>query len=485
MKIRSIALAALATLSTQAFALSPAQVAEAATVKIYMSGATALRNIIGGLFTQNCTADLDIYYSSANTTFGGVAFNAAGDAHRVYACTMSATSPILPGKRVALFKSDLGGSGQGVFPVYFGGTSGATRSFLSLTNCSTRVTPAAPFNYTCSTEQDQIPLGGVSDVEPGLFKGINVPGDDPSYPQDGLSSDQLGELDIAPLFQTVLAVATNKSLRDAMQARQGLPVGSDAEADRPSISLAEATSYFTGALGSPAEGKGWQVIVGAADAKRATRVNVCRRVNGSGTQASANAFITQFPCNTSAPSPATFDFSDPNLLGPNGEPPLATQAGPAGSLMVFEGSSTGNVITCLGAAEDNAAYAIGHVSKENNEFATGSKWRHVKLDGIAANRDNVKNGKYSYFYESTMQWHTAFVGSPAVSQDQRDFLTQFRTEAAKPSSLARLASANQLGVAALPGSYAGAFGTGTANEITFGSRVSRGGNSCNPVSHFK
>lgn len=483
MKVRSIALAALAALSTQAFALTPAQVADAGTVKVYVSGATALRNIIGGLFTQFCGTDLDVYYSSANTTFGGVAFNAAGDAHRVYACTMKADSPILAGKKVALFKSDLGGSGQGVFPVYFGGAAGATRSFLSLGTCSTRA--ATVPNYTCSTEQDQIPMGGVSDVEPGLFKGINVPGDDPNYPQDGLSADQLGEMDIAPLFQTVLAVATSKSLRDAMQAKQGLTVGSDAEADRPSISLAEATSYFSGSLGSPSEGKGWQVIVGAADTKRATRVNVCRRVNGSGTQASANAFINQFPCNSSAPAPATFDFSDANLLGANGEPPLATQAGPAGNLMVFEGSTTGNVITCLGAAEDNGGYAIGHVSKENNELATGSKWRHVKLDGIAPNRDNVKNGKYSYFFESTMQWHTNHFGT--LSQDQQDFLSQFRAEAAKPDSLAKLAAANQQGVAALPDSYAGAFGavTNSANELLFGSRVSRGGNSCNPVSHFK
>ena len=40
-------------------------------------------------------------------------------------------------------------------------------------------------------------------------------------------------------------------------------------------------------------------------------------------------------------------------------------------------------------------------------------------------------------------------------------------------------------VAALPDSYAGDFGTGSANEIAFGSRVSRGGNSCNPVVHYK
>jgi hypothetical protein len=475
MKFRCIAAAALASLAGQAFALSPAQVADASTVKMYVSGATALRNIIGGLFTQHCSTDLDVYYSAANTSFGGVAFNAAGDAHRVYACTMKADSPILPGKKVAFFKSDLGGSGQGVYPVYFGGAEGATRTFLSLGNCSTRA--AAVPNYTCSTEQTQIPMGGVSDVEPGLFKGINVPGDDPNYPQDGLSADQLAALDSKPVFQLVAAVAVNKSLRDAMQAKQSLTVGSDAEADRPSISLPEATSYFTASLAAPAEGLGWQILVGADNAKAATRVNVCRRVNGSGTQAMANAFITQFPCNTAALAPATNDFSNPSRAN------LATNAGPDGDLFVFEGSTTGNVISCLGAAEDNAAYAIGHVSKENNELGTGSKWRHLKIDGIAPNRDNVKNGKYSYFFESTMQWHAAHVAT--LSQDQQDFLSQFRTTASQPDSLAKLATANQQGVAALPESYEGAFGTGTANEIAFGSRVSRGGNSCNPIIHYK
>jgi hypothetical protein len=470
MKVRSIALAAAALMAGQAHALSPVEVADASVVKIYMSGATALRNIIGGLFTQNCSADLSVYYSGVGN-FGGVAFATAGDAHRVYACTMKSTSPILPGKKVALFKSDLGGSGQGVFPVYFGAISPfPTRTFLALTTATCGTRQSSVPNYTCSTEQNQVPTAGVSDVEPGLFKGVNVPKDDPNYPADGLSESQLAEMDIAPVFQTVFAVAANKALRDAMQAKQGLTVGSDAEADRPSISLAEATSYFAGQLADPANGLGWQPIVSASDPKRSTRVNICRRVDGSGTQSSANAMLVQFPCNANGPAPADYSFSDsglPNAIG---------SVGPSGSIFVFEGSTTGNVINCLATAEDTGAYALGHVSKENNEFATGSKWRHLKLDGVAPNRDNTKSGKYNYFFESTIQWHNAKFAT--LSQDQKDFLVQFRTQAAKPDSLASLSAANQLGVAALPDSYAGAFGTGTANEIAFGSRVQRGGNSC-------
>lgn len=469
MKIRSIAAAALFALSGQAFALTPAQVAASDTVKVYVSGATALRNIIGGLFTQNCSADIDIFYSSIGT-FGGISFGANGDAHRVYACTMKADSPILAGKQVAFFKSDIGGSGQGVFPVYFGGAEGATRPFLNLSTCGAKGSYGSA-TYLCTGEQTQVAMAGVSDVEPGLFKGINVPGDDPNYPPDGLSETQLADLDTAPMFQLVAAVAVNKALRDALQTEQGLTAGSEAEADRPSISRIQATSLFTGGLGDPTIGLGWQSLVSASDAKRNSRVNVCRRVNGSGTQAMANAFITEFPCNGNGPIPADASYSDAGLAN------ATASVGPNGKLFVFEGSTTGNVISCLGAAEDTGAYAIGHVSKENNEAATGSKWRHVKVDGIAANRDNVKKGKYTYFYESTMQWHVGtFAG---LSDDQKTFLTDFRAEASRPSSLAKLAVANQEGVAASPESYAGGFGTGTVDEIKFGSRVLRGGNSCN------
>ena len=471
MQIRSIAFAALAAVSGQVFALTPAQVADASTVKVYMSGASASRAIIGGLFTENCSTDLDTYHSAIGT-FGGVAFTAVGDAHRVYTCTMKATSPILAGKKVALFKSDIGGSGQGVFPVFFQ----TARSFLTTSSCGTRAATAP--NYTCTGEQSQVPMAGTSDVEPGLFKGVNVPTDDPTYPQDGLDDSQLAQLDTQPVFQTVFGVAVNKALRNAMQTAQGLSSGSDLAADIPSISLAQASSYFAGALSAPADGLGWQALVSTSDTKKASRVNVCRRVPDSGTQAAANAYLLTLPCNASATAPADKGFSDAGLAN------AVASVGPAGNIFVFEGSSTGNVISCLGAAEDKAAYAIGHVSKENDDTtAANSKWRHVKIDGIEPSRDNLKAGKYNYFYETTLQWHKDLYTT--LSTDQQDFLTAFRTQASVPASLTKLASATQKGIAALPGSYAGAYGTGTADEINFGSRVSRGGNSCAVPTFYK
>ena len=37
----------------------------------------------------------------------------------------------------------------------------------------------------------------------------------------------------------------------------------------------------------------------------------------------------------------------------------------------------------------------------------------------------------------------------------------------------------------MPDTYAGAYGIGSANEIKFGSRVTRGGNSCTPATVAK
>ncbi len=484
MKIRSLAVAAIAVACGQAHALDPATSNAASTVKVYVSGASAMRNIIGGLFTENCVAGtLDVYFSSAGT-FSGFPFAAAGDAHRVYTCTMAAASPILPNKNVAFFKSDIGGSGQGVFPVYLR----TARGFLNLGSCGARA--ASVPNYTCTGDQQQVPMAGVSDVEPGLFIGANVPKDDPSYPPQGLSESQITELDVRPLFQTIFAVAVNKSLRDAMQTAQGiLPVG-DGGAE-PSLSRTAAGSYFSGALTSPSAGLGWQPLVSSTNALKDSQVNLCRRVDGSGTQASANAFFLQFPCGSSPLALADKTYSD---VGPDNQSLANVVA--TGSAFVYEGSSTGNVISCLNAAETNGAFAIGHVSKENvpNTVVTATNplgnWRHVKLDGVSPSRDNTKAGQYDYFFESTMQWNKAHFAAlptlfPTFGADAKTFLTQFAARAKLSSSLAKLSSATQNGVAATPDTYAGAYGTGTADEIKFGSRVSRGGNSCTPATFAK
>jgi hypothetical protein len=121
------------------------------------------------------------------------------------------------------------------------------------------------------------------------------------------------------------------------------------------------------------------------------------------------------------------------------------------------------------------------VSKEN---APNANWKHVRLEGAFPSRDNLKVGRYDYAVESTIQWKkSAFTG---FTSSQQTFVTNFANKIKLSDSLARLSSANQQGVAALPGSSGTtAFGSGSANEIAFVSRVTRAGNSCNPFTAVK
>jgi hypothetical protein len=350
-----IATAVAGVFGIDAHALPPSETAnDPNVIRIFMTGSSSLRAVIGGLFTQNCavdaggnTVDLDVYYSGVGT-YGGVSFATPGDAHRVYSCTFGSNASYLVNRKVALYKSDIGGSGQGVFPVYFGSLPPfPTRSFLRVDdfNCPGPRSATVP-NYTClgagpTREQARTAMVGVSSMEPAVFQIINVPEDDPRYPPNGLSQSQLAALTVTPLFQTVFGVAVNKSLRDAMQVAQGLVVGSEDESQQPKISNTKAVSLFSGVLGDPGSGLGWQSLVSATDPKRSSRVNVCRQSPGGGAQAAANSFFSDFPCAANPLAVARYDVSDAGL------PNAVSSVGPTGSVFVFEGATTGKVIDCL------------------------------------------------------------------------------------------------------------------------------------------
>jgi hypothetical protein len=207
---------------------------------------------------------------------------------------------------------------------------------------------------------------------------------------------------------------------------------------------------------------------------KTSQINICRRVNGSGTQTSANRFWLEYPQNATSLLPATnganSEFSN-NI----------NNAVNAGTIFVYEGSSTSNVRSCLEKANDNNAFAIGHVSLENTPT---TKWKFVSVDGAVPSRDNAKKGFYHYLFESTMQTRNAAAAAGSVgagtvpTADQYAFLNAFITASQSPNALANLAPANQNGVAAIPtaadcaaadfGSYAGG-----SNAEKFCSRVRR------------
>jgi hypothetical protein len=511
MKLHRIALAAISVACSSAFAAPAVNIDGASTVRIYMSGASALRATVAGVVLNDICGGSGSNTSTTlyNLAESGSGFSFGGNFWAI-TCNVTAAGGALVGLPVntpiAFFKSDAGGSAQGVFPVYFGNA----RPFVQpvpLTGCTQTIADRVYAN--CPATRVQPPNFGVSDVEPGLFKGINVPKDplddsDDTYPLDGLTPTQIGEMSITPVVQTVFAVAVNNGLYDAMFAKQGLgtkfssagaacTTSSTDENCVPSIGYAEARSLFAGTETN------WRLLVKESapkDPKIDTQVNICRRVEGSGTQAAANVHLMGFPCNGNAVSPADFSFSTTDFAEPMSSQANTTASGvsitdylalnipnpmPTGGTFVFEGPGTGNVVSCLNRAQTAGGYAIGHVSRENSPGS--GQWKHVRLEGALPLRDNAKAGRYDYTVESTVQYNNTAFNSLLATQ--KAFINGFTARIALPDSLAKLSSANQEGVAALPLSYAGEFGTGSANEIKFGSRVTRSGNSCNPMTAIK
>ncbi|MFY7864425.1 hypothetical protein [Roseateles sp.] len=518
MKFHSIALAAAACAAAPAFAAPAVNVDAPSTVRLYTSGATALRAAIAGVILKDVCGGTATNASTTlyNVVESGTSFKFNGNFWAI-TCKVDAVGGAkigLPANtNIAFFNSGAGGSAQGVFPVYFedqrpfvetsnlANCKGATASDPAFANVTDRA------YFGCPSTRSAVPNLGISDVEPKLFKGINVPkdpldADDDVYPADGLSDGQLAELTVMPVIQTVFALAVNANLYNDMFAKQGLATkystagvlcttASTDESCTPSVGLAEARSIFAGTETN------WRLLSNNA-ALVGSQVNVCRRVDGSGTQAAANLQLFGFPCNANSGSPADYSFADSaaaeamsaskattvsgksianylidNMGGNAGNGPM-----PTGTTFVFEGPGTGDVTACLTAANKAGGYAVGHVSKENPATAT---WKHVRLEGAVADGAFAKQGRYDYLVESTIQYKTA----ASRTAEQQAFIDGFTAQIAKPDALAKLSSNNQAGVLALPGSYAGDFGVGSVNEIKFGSRVTRNGNSCNPLAAVK
>jgi hypothetical protein len=536
MKLRLFTLTALSLAASASFAgtkvISVTQVAPnppinvtivdpaaADTVVTRLSGATALRFVVAQQVLGACGGAGSVNGGVATVTYnftppGTISNNLWGITCRL----ATALNGVAAGTDIAFFKTDQGGSAQGVFPVALPTTPlnapGTARPFLGLnlpTGCTAPAAPSFPAITGCAAGPDAKPNFGISDLEPAAFKAPNVPTlpQDPDaalYPSTGLTEDELATLTVTPVVQTVFGIAVNTLLYNEMFAKQGLGTRTNPRTGAlcstadfgddvcvPSMGYAEARTYFGGAAPD------WRLSVRATDPLTRSPVNICRRANGSGTQAASNVHLLQIGCNTGGTLPALADytFSNPPVPFVNVQATAAqlttyltthitnNTAQPVGTpsnTFVFEGPSNGDVVNCLNRANTVGGYAVGHVSRENQPGS--NNWRHVKTEGALPLRDNLKAGGYDYAFESTVQWVTT--GFAALSANQQNFIQGITNALKSPAALqATLSAAAAQGVAALPDSYAGDFGTGTAAEIAFGSRVTRGGNSCSPFTAVK
>lgn len=286
---------------------------------VYISGASAVQGGLGQI-AQTLFTGTNYYFTGSS----------ASD-YRAYAGKLAAAAGGWPaGSNVIIINRAKGGSVQGVNPVARAESIESLN--VSTAACTTGAgTSGAPFVCGLNT---RVPDAGVSDVAPALFDETANTEGEPAQPE--LNEAELAELTATPLYGLAFGLPITKNL----------PLFN--------VNKTALSAIMTGNLGT------WQQVDASLPA---SDIIVCRRVNGSGTQAVANLYYGNYPCGNQAGAlnlPADRDASgawDPVSR-------TFTVEGNTGGLVVIENSTSGDVRTCLdtAVAAKTAAGTNGYVS---------------------------------------------------------------------------------------------------------------------------
>lgn len=451
--------AILAALSTGAQAgYNPASTAFDLIVRV--SGASASDN---GIFDR---VDSDMCLANANKSYlvqSGNSTSSLGN-HFGIACDASAASGVTG--KVLFLKRAAGGSGVGVGPV----NDSKKIGFIDRSSCTDADDNGV---YTCPTltsttdtgTDGDVPDGGISDIAPTGFVA----------PINGGKGASYLKLDSKPLVTQVFGIVVNLSFRNALQAAQFGSghdcVGAETEACMPSLTRNQINSFFAvesaenswsslvvnraGSTPGTVVGQPMTTSPATANYRAApfdTKVHICRRVVGSGTQAQFQYNFLDNPSKsgTSALTPY-HQFGSNFSTGP----------------VVWNGSGSSDVENCLEAYETGTtktitaaaaatgttttsrqinpalnvttgakletgpvhAWAIGIQGSEKNN-ALAKKYRFIKVDGVAPTLENAWNGKYFDFAEASCQTRKGDTSAAAVFVKKACTLT--------PSAVAKL-----------------------------------------------
>ncbi len=400
---------------------------------VYLSGASAARKFIEELLTNSSVPATEALCDQTKPIWK-YKDSVNGKKQNAYLCDVNTANPALAAvakPHLLLFKRSEGGSAQGVSPIVAEAKGAASAiEFLKVAAapfCSTSLTglPAVGTlgSITCDYDLADVskhvsvtPDFGISDVDPGQFKAQNTPaGFDP------VSATDVGLLNVQGTASLVFGIPVTTGLRNALQEAQiatgaidgSCAVGDETEACMPSLSTHQIASIYSGQLES------WnQLVVDtttgaglfsfASTKPLSDRVHICRRVNGSGTQAQHGIKFLNTPCNAAAQKPATSTFGTPEFVP---------------TVQVHENSSSGDVTDCLNALETGSdigdfnffafngqfgipagpRWAVGIQSLEKNA-GLGDDFRFIKVDGVAPTLENVANGTYKDWVELTFQY---------------------------------------------------------------------------------
>lgn len=443
MKFKKLAVAsamAVAALSGQAMAAAPGInpiTGDFFTpdIDVYLTGASAPQNILGALaetlFGANTAGTFNnyhVFYDNGSTI---------GAFYRAYYGTLQiplVTGPdstvgsgyTLPiGTKVRLINRNKGGSVWGVDPV--ARTQNIAWMNPSSSNCTT--TTSSTYQYLCAESgSDTDPLNvdnrisdfGVSDVEPPMFKEtLNVEG----------SAHELSVTELVNLTPTSVS---------------GLLFGLPATTSVP-LTINFTRGLYSALLSGVIQD--WTTVDANLTGK--TQVVVCRRVQGSGTQTTYNAYFNNFPCAAGSKVPGVLaplrmadsaDYAEDSIPfigtgGSNGTLGVSyagtITVNPDTSLTtttVVENSTSGNVRTCLEKAQTGGTHTVDYLTDfgENKlvkvNFATGGgyraigtlsfdstpvvgRWDFRTLNGITGTKTTLRNGNYDFFGELSLQYN--------------------------------------------------------------------------------
>ena len=316
LKHKAIVAACALAFAGQALAAGPTpSVAAASTVKLYIAGSSALQNTIAQIANAMFAAGSVSVFMDGTATATG----ASGKNYRAYAGTFDTTAPAsLVGKTGILYETAAGGSIVGAVNVAL--ATPTARLDLTLdANCTLQtgtdaVIAGAPL-YSCVPTVTVAPDAGVSDVEPAMFVGANVPA---------------GTAAVTPAIDA--ALTKQSTLAQPMSIIV-----------TPNLSLTNLTKAQVTALMGGLTTDWSNVDFFATPALAAGPVIVCKRTAGSGTQAAINDYFFGIPC----------------VSGSSQQAPKAAQ-GNGTNYTVIENSSSGALATCMTAAQQGlvAGYTI-------------------------------------------------------------------------------------------------------------------------------
>jgi hypothetical protein len=379
-----VALCGVATLP--AFALTAATYNPANAMEIYVSGATAMDVGLENASLSMCVAGTVHRYTVSNQL--------------VLLCTPDTTKITgLAGRtQLAIHKHSVGGSGNGVQPV----NNSTPLPFLDLVKIASSCAAAAGAgtNIACAeapatlTTNVVAPLG-ISDVEPQFF---------------GAAAGTYNNLIIEPLATVIFGLPVTNAAYEALQAVQGLTVGSTNAADIPSLPETVMRAMFT------QEGQSWSALTGAVLAD--DTVYVARRADTSGTQKTYEGVIARTlngvgagkSCNANLPSFVT----GPDALNNTVAATLCD-----GSSLVVNNSGSGQVAFCLATHNTGGRGAIGTLT---TELVNTAAWKHVRINGVIGNYTNVKRGTYPWYGDAALNTRV----SPAIDADHAAYKVAFK-----------------------------------------------------------